>query len=375
MPDELNNAIIKPNNEIEYSGFILNKTGVTPKGTPNFEQWKNCWTFANSVEGYTQWWIGDLMILGEEYGEEVTQYFEGDGHFASTRANYKYVSSRVPASRRREALSWSIHSEVASFGEEEQERLLQKAEELSLTQQQLRKEKHRLALDAKRQPLSIVDQNIILGDAVVELENLPDKSIDCLITDPPYGIDYQSNRRVVNPQLDKLSGDTDEAFLLLDTVCEIIKRKIKDNSHLYFFTSWKVYSRFETIIKKYFEIVNVLIWDKLNHGSGDLEGNYGERYEMIIFASNGRRILNGDREDNIISYSRVVNQSHPTEKPVGLIKKLIEKSTNLGELVVDPFCGSGSTCIAAKLAGRKYFGIEVDEQWFALAQIRAERGE
>jgi len=217
-------------------------------------------------------------------------------------------------------------------------------------------------------PSTTNDSNLILGDCLVELPKLPDKSIDCVITDPPYGIDYQSNRRRVNEQLPKLQGDQDEAFDLVDKTCAILEKKIKNNSHLYFFTSWKVYSRFERIISNYFEIKNLLVWDKVSHGMGDLKGNYGGRHEFIIFAAKGRRILNGEREDNILVYSRNYNLEHPTEKPVGLIEKLIEKSTNEGELVVDPFMGSGSTCIAAKNKNRKYLGIEVEERWFNLAK-------
>jgi len=373
MPEE-NSLVTQTNGDLVYSGFIFKENGVVPVGKPSFEQWEDAWVFANKSEGASQWWIGDLLNLGlDEYPEEVQQLL--DGKMYETKRKYQYVCKQIPNVRRRTHVSFSVHAEIAPFPEEEQDALLKKAEKSSLTIQQLRKEKHRIVLDAKRQLPAVVDQNIILGDAIEELEKLPDKSIDCLITDPPYGIDYQSNRRIANPQLDKLVGDTSDAFVLLDRVCEVIKRKIKDNSHLYFFTSWKVECEFRKIISKYFEITNILVWDKLNHGSGDLEGNYGERYEQIVFASNGRRILNGEREDNIFAYSRVANQSHPTEKPVGLIQKLIEKSTNLGELVVDPFVGSGSTCVAAKLSGRKYLGVEIDEQWFALAQVRIERGE
>ena len=370
---EETNLITKEKGDLVYSGFVFKENAVIPVGNPQFEQWTEAWNFANKAEGACQWWIGDLLNLGlTDYPEKVTAIL--DGYDYETKNGFKYVCERIPALRRRKA-SFSVHREIAPFEPEEQDILLDKAVKNSLTIQQLRKEKHKILLDSKRQTASVVDPALILGDAIEQLELLPDKSIDCLITDAPYGIDYQSNRRVVNPQLDKIAGDTNEAFALLDKVCEILSRKIKDNSHLYFFTSWKVECEFRRIISKYFEVTNVLVWDKLNHGSGDLEGNYGERYEQIIFASKGRRILNGDSEDNILAYSRVANFSHPTEKPVGLIKKLIEKSTNEGELVVDPFCRSGSTCLAAKQANRKYIGIEIDPQWFALAQVRMEKGE
>jgi len=88
--------------------------------------------------------------------------------------------------------------------------------------------------------------------------------------------------------------------------------------------------------------------DKGVHGSGDLEGNYGEQYELIIFAGNGSRKLNGKRPVNIIKCNKVSGQSleHPAQKPVELIKFLIEKSAAPGEFVLDPFMGIGTVPLA-----------------------------
>jgi len=356
--------------EITVSSFILAKNGLIPIGKPTFEQWQECGRFIRKAEGAVHFWIGDWVNYGEpNFGEKYTQALEETGFDYDTLRHDAYVASHVDLCRRRHNLSWAIHAEVAPFEPEEQEELLKKAEELRLTRKELRKEKHRFLLEKER-PLTILDPNLFLGNCLEEIPKLPNNSIDCLITDPPYGIDYQSQRREVKEQLPKLEGDKEQAFDLLDQMCQLIDPKIKINSHLYFFTTWKTYCEFKAIISKYFEIKNVLVWDKVNHGSGDLEGNYAERYELIIFASKGRRILNGIREDNILVYSKNYNLEHPTEKPVGLIEKLIEKSSNENELIFDPFMGSGSICIAAKNLHRKYIGIEIDKNWFELAQRR-----
>lgn len=356
--------------DIVYSSFTFHKNGLTANGSPTFEQWEEVGKFIKKSEGAVRWWWGDWLSYGEaHYKEDYSQAEEITGLSYNSLRDSKRVSEAIPIARRRADIDWSIHQEVSPFSAEEQEKLLDKAKELKLTQKQLRKEKHRMVLEEKR-PITTLDDNLILGDALQELLTIPNQSIDCVITDPPYGIDYQSNRREVKPQLDKLQNDKDEAFELLDKTCAILQQKVKSNSHLYFFTSWKVYSKFEAVIGKYFTITNVLVWDKLNHGTGDLEGNYGEQYELIIFANTGRRILNGDRPTNIIMFNRVANNIHPTEKPVGLIERLIEVSTNEGECVLDPFMGAGSTCIAAKNKKRNYYGIEIDKQWFDEAQRR-----
>src|SRR5579859_633679 len=126
------------------------------------------------------------------------------------------------------------------------------------------------------------------------------------------------------------------------------------------------------VVAKYFTIKNVLIWEKNNWTPGDLEANYGHRYEMIIFAHKGRRHLFGRREANVLHFDRVEAQrmQHPTEKPVPLLAYLISKSTTEGETVLDMFMGSGSTCVAAKQINRNYIGIEMDKTWFDVARVR-----
>lgn len=358
----------------EQGDFEFTPVSVIPHGTPTLQSWAKTWEFVQKAEGATQWWVGDILNYGlETYPEDVSQFLDEKDY--GTKKNYQYVCKSIPASRRREAMSFSMHAEVAPFKEDEQEELLNKAEKLGLTVQELRKEKHRLVIEATRPPATL-DPNLILGDCIEELTKLPDNSIDCLLTDPPYGIGYQSNFRQATPQFDKLKNDKAEAFNLLDRALEITEKKLKDNSHVYIFTSWKVYPEFRDIIQKYFTIKNVLIWVKSGGAIGDLDADYMDKYEMIIYATKGRRFLNGTRESNILYFDRPAssNYHHPTEKPISLLEYLIDKSSNEGELILDPFMGSGSTCVAAKNKKRKYIGIELDEQWFNVAQGRIQDG-
>jgi site-specific DNA-methyltransferase (adenine-specific) len=103
-----------------------------------------------------------------------------------------------------------------------------------------------------------------------------------------------------------------------------------------------------------------------------LKGNYGYQYEMILFAHKGRRYLNGSRDANILHFDKVPTQAmrHPTEKPIKLLEYLISKSTFEGEVVLDMFMGSGSTCVAAKQTHRHYIGIELEKEWFDVALSR-----
>lgn len=226
---------------------------------------------------------------------------------------------------------------------------------------------------------AVNDGNVVNGDCIAEMEKLADASVDCVITDPPYGINYVSNFRVVDSEVVKAvnNDDLESALKLWEKACEVLARKMKPDSHIYIFTSWKVYPQFAEITARYFRIKNCLIWEKNNWSMGDLDGNYAEQYEMAIFATKGNRKLNGGRDTNILHYDRVANGSllHSCEKPVDMLRFLISKSSNPGELVIDPFAGSGSTLVACKREGRAYWGCELDSENYKIALGRLADGD
>ncbi len=211
--------------------------------------------------------------------------------------------------------------------------------------------------------------NIYHGDCLEYIKTIADKSIDCLITDPPYGVDIQFgaydnqlSRKIANDE------NSEDALSLLDKMLIEVKCKLKDNAHLYIFCNWKIYPDFSKIISNHFQIKNVIIWDKLFMGMGDLKGNYSSSYEMIIFAGGNREFLN--RPKNIIQCRFNDERFHNTQKPIDLIKQLIENSTDVNELVFDPFLGSGSTVVASKQLKRNYIGCEIDEQNYKITLKR-----
>jgi len=231
------------------------------------------------------------------------------------------------------------------------------------------------AIKASAQP----DEHFVCGDSVYEMERaLDDESIDCVITDPPYGIDYVSNYRVVENRVDRpVCNDTPEAaFSLWERTCDVISRKMKPDSHLYVFTSWKVLPQFIEITSRYFNIKNCLVWVKNNWSMGDLDGNYAEQYEIIIYATKGNKKLNGGRDTNVLNFDRVSNAQllHSCEKPVKLIEYLLDKSTQSGDIVADPFAGSGTTLVACKNMGRGYWGCEIEQENYDVALGRLSHG-
>jgi site-specific DNA-methyltransferase (adenine-specific) len=193
------------------------------------------------------------------------------------------------------------------------------------------------------------------------LKQLPAGVVDLVVTDPPYGMSYQSNMRKEKHK--KIVGD-DNIDWLESWVVEL-KRLCKPEAHLYIFCSWHKVDEFKAVIQNYFNVKNILIWDKKAGGMGDLEGDYSPSYEMVIFCSNGSKKLNGGRDSSILRTIRTNNENHPTEKPVNLIRYLIEKSSKEGDIVLDTFAGSFSTARACKESRRHFLCFEIDADYCA----------
>jgi DNA modification methylase len=238
-------------------------------------------------------------------------------------------------------------------------------------EQQKKKEQHKQDVMGKRVQ-NIFQDSFINGDCLAVLETLPNNSIDIVITDPPYGISYKSNRSKFDDAITKrglLNDGADEAFTLLDKTCEVLSRKCAENSHLYFFCSWSVFSQFEKIISEYFTIKTPIVWDKGNKGSGDLENDWGNQTEIIIFCIQGKKTINY-RRGNIVSVPRLHSSKmvHPTQKPIELINELLDVSYFKGDFVVDPFMGSGATIHACNIKSIRALGIELDNEMFEIAK-------
>ena len=198
------------------------------------------------------------------------------------------------------------------------------------------------------------------------IETMESKSVDLLLVDTPYGMDFQSNRR--KQKHIKIANDNN-LYWLPDWLIQI-KRILKDEAHAYIFCSNHFVDVFVSEIKKQLPFKNILIWQKNNHGSGDLKGDFAPQYEMIIFCSNGSKKLNGRRDSNIIKAKRTDNENHPTEKPVNLMEYFIEKSTKPNDLVFDCFMGSGATALATHNIDRRFIGCEIEKVHFDTAVKR-----
>jgi DNA modification methylase len=202
------------------------------------------------------------------------------------------------------------------------------------------------------------------------MANLESGTIDAVITDPPYGISYQSawrsDKARWHPPI--ANDDTPCVDWLPDAY-----RVLKPNTPLVCFCRWDVQEVFrQAITAAGFEVKSQIIWDKVTHGMGDLNGEFAPQHEIALFAAKGRYTFPGERPKTIIRATRLLGESmvHPTEKPTTLLGQLIVAPTRHGDLILDPFAGSGSTGVAAIKEGRRFIGSELDPGYHAIAMKR-----
>jgi DNA modification methylase len=219
-------------------------------------------------------------------------------------------------------------------------------------------------------------------DCIEGLRLIPENSIDLVIADPPYGIDYNSNwskdagyRRKVKT-VDGIKNDGNDNNDFLAEVLSEIDRVLKPNSHVYWFTRWDRIALQQPLLESHFKLKNALVWMKNNWSMGDLTGAYAGQYESILFAQKGRRTLNEvagkRRHTDVLQYDRVPANKlrHSHEKPEDLIEFLIRKSSNEGEIVLDPFCGSGTTAVCSARLNRNFVTFELEQEFIEIANGR-----
>jgi site-specific DNA-methyltransferase (adenine-specific) len=204
---------------------------------------------------------------------------------------------------------------------------------------------------------------IFHSDAVVWLSTLADASVDLLITDPPYE-SLEKHRNIGTTTRLKVSKASSNLWFDIfpnkrfEILLKEVYRVLKKNSHFYLFCDQETMFAIKPIAEKVgFKFWKPIIWDKVSIGMGY---HYRARHEYILFFEKGKRKLNDLGMPDILECKRV-HRGYPTEKPVQLIEKLISQSSSIGELVVDPFFGSGSTLLAAKNLDRIYLGCDISE--------------
>lgn len=247
---------------------------------------------------------------------------------------------------------------------------------------------------------------ITCGDMWEQLMKIPDGTVDLIIADPPYNLDKQFG----NTKFSSMSEENYEKYLR--TWMQRLTYKLKDNGTIYICCDWKCSSSIYKVMSECVDVINRITWDRAKgRGASKNWKNNTEDIWMGVMNKNDytfnldavkvkKKVLtsyhnpdgsnrdwyvdeNGEKyrmtcpsniwtDITVPFWSMPENTEHPTQKPEKLIAKLILASSNPGDLVLDPFVGSGTTCVVAKKLGRHYMGIEKEEDYSILSLKRLE---
>ena len=232
--------------------------------------------------------------------------------------------------------------------------------------------------------------DLYCGDCLEGMKNIRDESVDLVVTDCPYHIVSGGctniprkdepggifNRRNTFTQHAAKSG---KLFAYNDIKFEQwlpdVYRILKEGAHCYIMINARNLKELQTQAEKVgFVFQQLLVWNK---GNATPNRYYLNACEFILMLRKGKaKNINNMGTKNILSIPNIRGgKSHPTEKPIELMAILIENSTNMGEVVLDPFMGSGSTGVACVNTGRNFIGIELEQGYFEIAQSRIEEAQ
>ena len=192
-------------------------------------------------------------------------------------------------------------------------------------------------------------------DAVEKLLN--GGKIDLVFTDPPYGVEYQSNMRTKSQKFDMLKND--DEFLDIAPVIEATTK-----GWVFVWTSWKVQHKWIELFESFGYPSNIVIWHKPGGGIGDLKKTFASDYEVALVWHRGAELC-GKRIGSVwkVAKDGASTYVHPTQKPVELSMEAIDKTTKNGASVLDLFGGSGSTLIGCEKTNRKAYLMELDPKY------------
>jgi len=204
---------------------------------------------------------------------------------------------------------------------------------------------------------------IYCADCMDILPKIPEKSIDLVLTDPPYGINFIPQRGTFNAIANDKFADWEFSYWLRKWA-EACSQTLKDGGVSFWFSGWSTSHLVYPALSQYWNVKSCIVWKKNNWGIG-----YHTRpqHEFVYLCHNGDVPKPENQYSDVWEFSKE-NGFHSCQKPVRLIGRCVGMYSS--DLILDPFLGSGTTAVAAKQLGRKFIGIEISEKYCEIAKQR-----
>ena len=223
---------------------------------------------------------------------------------------------------------------------------------------------------------------VVNGDCLDYLGQIPDNSIDLILTDPPYNIAQYSTGNINLPGRSALNNDLAEWDLIPIDPFDLLpdfKRIIKPDGNIFVFTSYNLIGKWHEAFDSEFDTFQFFIWHKTNPAPKIFKNGFLNSCEMIACMWNKGHKWNFSDQRNMHNFfespicmnqDRLSEPKHPSQKPVRLLEHIVSIASNENDVVFDPFMGVGSTGVAALRNKRRFIGIEIEKSYFDAAEMR-----
>lgn len=324
----------------------VDDTGISFSDSITYAEWQGVGNALWKMEKLMPWMIGDWLNFGEwKYGEMYAQAVDETGLDRHTLMNYKWVSSRIPKSRRRESIDFSTHSEIAKYEPEKQDKFLDQAEGLNRREMRAlvkQTENPRPILPGSKATISLRNEDF-------RHASIADNSIDLILTDPPYPGEY---------------------LPLWSDLSRLAYKWLKPGGFLIAYSGNGLLPEYIAGLGAYLEFYWIAT---LYH-----EGQAGQRFETNMF-NRGKPILIYYKPpltkqsvwlDDVIHSPSGDKSMHEWGQSVAPFEKLLDAFSEEGQTVLDPFAGGGAVIEAAANTNRHVIGIEIDKTYYDLINRR-----
>lgn len=221
-----------------------------------------------------------------------------------------------------------------------------------------------------------------LGDSKKLIKSIPDKSVDLILTDPPYNLSPYSTgnikmkwRKDINNDL----ADWDKEEFKPQEWVKDFKRVLKPKGNIFAFTSYNLIGKWHDAFDKEFDTFQFMVWHKTNPAPKIMKAGFLNSCELIVCLWNKGHFWNFISQRDMHNFietpicmglERTKDPNHPTQKPVKMLKHIVSIASKEGDVVFDPFMGVGSTGVAALQLQREFIGFEIDKVYLKAAEYR-----
>jgi site-specific DNA-methyltransferase (adenine-specific)/modification methylase len=223
-----------------------------------------------------------------------------------------------------------------------------------------------------------------LGDARELIKQLPESSVDLIFTDPPYNLSPYSTGNIKMAWRKEFNNDLaewdKENFIPLEWTDEF-RRILKPTGNIFAFCSYNLIGKWHEAFDPLFDTFQFVVWHKTNPPPKLYRAGFLNSCELIVCMWNKKHTWNFGKQSEMHNFiespicmgrERVKNPSHPTQKPLKVLNKIIEIASHESDVVFDPFMGVGSTGVSAIHLSRNFIGFEVNPEYFAVSKQRIE---